>query len=92
MSPPGEGGTIIYANLGDDPSTFNPIISSDASSSDVHDWMYPDIIALDDVTLNEVPGAPDGLAESWEFDESGTTLTIHLRQDMFWSDGEQNHD
>ncbi|MDQ7033588.1 MAG: hypothetical protein Q9P01_01760 [Anaerolineae bacterium] len=39
----GEGGTIIESNLGDDPSTFNPIISSDSSSSDVHDWMYPDI-------------------------------------------------
>ena len=85
----GEGGTVIESNLGDDPSTFNPIISSDTASSDVHDWMYPDIIALDPITLNEVPGAPDGLAESWEYDETGTVLTIHLRQDMFWADGEQ---
>jgi peptide/nickel transport system substrate-binding protein len=85
----GEGGTVIYANLGDDPSTFNPIISSDTASSDVHEWMYPDIIALDPVTLTEVPGAPGGLAESWEYDETGTVLTITLRQDMFWSDGEQ---
>ena len=85
----GEGGTIIYANLGDDPSTFNPIISSDTSSSDVHDWMYPDIIELDPVTLTEVPGSPGGMAESWEYDEAGTTLTITLRQDMFWADGEQ---
>src|SRR5262245_21483969 len=81
---PGEGGTIIYANLGDDPSTFNPIITSDTASAEVSDWMYPDIISLDPVTLTETPGAPGGLAESWEYDETGTVLTITLRQDMFW--------
>lgn len=85
----GEGGTVIYANLGDDPSTFNPIITSDTSSGQVSDWMYPEIIALDPITLTEVPGAPGGLAESWDYDETGTVLTIHLRQDMFWSDGVQ---
>jgi peptide/nickel transport system substrate-binding protein len=86
---PGEGGTIIESNIGDDPSTFNPIISSDTASSDVHDWMYPDIISLDPVSLTEAPGAPDGLAESWEYDETGTVLTLHLRQDLYWSDGDQ---
>ncbi|MGB1287634.1 MAG: hypothetical protein ACPG7F_13925, partial [Aggregatilineales bacterium] len=65
----GEGGTIVESNIGDDPSTFNPIISNDTSSSDVHDWMYPDIIALDDELLLDVPGAPKGMAESWEYDE-----------------------
>ena len=83
----GEGGTVIESNIGDDPSTFNPIISNDTTSSDVHDWMYPDIIALDDALLIETPGAPDGLAESWEYDETGTVLTVHLRQDLTWSDG-----
>lgn len=86
---PGEGGTIVISNIGDDPSTFNPIISSDATSSDVHSNFYPSIIALDDVTLEEAPNVDDGLAESWEYNETGTMLTITLRQDMFWSDGTQ---
>ena len=86
---PGEGGTIVRANLGDDPSTFNPIITSDTSSSTVSDWMYPDIIALDPITAQELPNTPGGLATAWEYDESGTVLTLHLREDAFWSDGEQ---
>ncbi|MDQ7034302.1 MAG: ABC transporter substrate-binding protein [Anaerolineae bacterium] len=87
--PAGEGGTIIESNIGDDPATFNPIIGNDTVSDAVSSWMYPNIIALDDVTLVEAPGAPGGLAESWEYDETGTVLTLHIRQDMFWSDGEQ---
>lgn len=83
----GQGGTIVEANIGDDPTTFNPITSSDLTSSTVWDWMYPSIIALDDRTLEEAPMASDGMAESWEYDETGTILTLHLRQDLTWSDG-----
>jgi len=83
----GQGGIVVAANLGDDPSTFNPVISSDTASSDVHDWMYPDIIGIDPKTLEDTPAVADGLAESWEYDETGTILTVHLRQDLTWSDG-----
>jgi peptide/nickel transport system substrate-binding protein len=83
----GNGGTIVIGNFGGDPSTFNPIITTDTVSSTVNSWFYPDIIALDDVTLLPTPMASDGMAESWEYDETGTVLTIHLRQDLFWSDG-----
>jgi peptide/nickel transport system substrate-binding protein len=85
----GEGGTIIESNFGGDASTFNPIISSDAVSSDVHSWFYPNIIGNDDVTLQPTPNVPRALAASWEYDESGTVLTVTLREDMFWSNGEQ---
>ncbi|MCU0514575.1 MAG: ABC transporter substrate-binding protein [Anaerolineae bacterium] len=83
----GQGGTIVEANIGDDPSTFIPTIGSDTSSSAVYGWLYPSIIALDDRTLEEAPGADGGMAESWEYDETGTILTINLRQDLVWSDG-----
>src|SRR5690606_8553837 len=29
------------------------------------------------------------LAESWEVSEDGTELTFHIRQDVYWHDGEQ---
>ncbi|MGB1288042.1 MAG: ABC transporter substrate-binding protein, partial [Aggregatilineales bacterium] len=83
----GEGGTIVISNIGDDPSTFNPIIASDTTSSTVSGYMYPDVIALDDATFLETPGAPKGMAESWSYDDSGTVLTVNLRQDMTWGDG-----
>ena len=86
---PGEGGTIIRSNIGDDPASFNPIISSSVTEGYVTDLMYPDIITNDPVTLQPTPMAAGGLAESWEYDETGTILTVYLRQDIFWADGEQ---
>jgi peptide/nickel transport system substrate-binding protein len=83
----GQGGTVVAANLGDDPSTFNPVIGNDTASSDVYDWLYPDIIEADPKTLEDTPSVAGGLAESWEYDDSGTKLTVKLRQDLTWSDG-----
>ena len=88
-SGPGEGGVIIQTNLGSDPSTFNPVIGNDTASSAVYNLMYPSIIAADDQTYELLPNTADGMAAGWEYDESGTVLTLRLREDMFWSDGEQ---
>ncbi len=87
---PGEGGVIVESNLGSDPSTFNPVIGNDTASSAVYGLLYSvSIIAADDQTYELLPGIPDGMAADWEYDASGTVLTITLREDMFWSDGEQ---
>jgi len=84
---PGEGGVILWGNSGGDPATFNPLISSDGSSSDVWSWMYPSIIGVSPFTGLEEPNLPGSMAESWEYDETGTVLTINLRQDLAWNDG-----
>lgn len=85
----GNGGVIVESNFGDDASSFNPLVTSDATSSDLQALMFPDIIAVDDVTLSEAPNIPQGMAAGWEYDETGTVLTLTLREDMFWADGEQ---
>jgi peptide/nickel transport system substrate-binding protein len=84
---PNEGGVIVVSNIGDDPKTFNPIISADLTSSTVHSLFYPTIIASDPVTLLAAPMADGGMAASWEYDETGTKLTLNLRQDLVWGDG-----
>lgn len=97
---PGEGGVIVVSNIGGDPSTFNPLLGSDTVSSDVYSWMYPSIVGIDSRTLDQAPRIdPEtgevnpyvggALADSWEYDESGTVVTLTLRQDAFWSDGTQ---
>lgn len=83
----GQGGNVVVSNIGDDPSTFIPVISNDTTSSTVTSLIYPTIIALDSETFLETPGEEGGMAESWEYDETGTVLTLKLRQDLVWSDG-----
>lgn len=84
---PGLGGVIYWDNTGGDPATFNPLISSDVSSSTIWGWMYPSIIGVSPFTGLEEPNLPGSMAESWEYDETGTVLTIHLRDDIAWNDG-----
>lgn len=97
---PGEGGVVVISNVGGDPSTFNPLLGSDTVSSDVYGWMYPSIVGLDSRTLEQTPRidpetgevnpyVSGALADSWEYDETGTIVTLTLRQDAFWSDGTQ---
>lgn len=83
----GEGGTIVESNIGGDPATYNPIISNDTVSGNITDFLYPDIVGLDPATLEEQPLVAGNLAESWEFDETGTKVTIKFRQGLTWGDG-----
>jgi len=84
---PGEGGVVITDNIGGDPSTFIPFIGSDTVSSSVYAWMYPSIIAIDPFTLDNAPNVAQGMASGWEYDETGTVMTLYLREDITWSDG-----
>ena len=84
---PGEGGVITEDNIGGDPSTFNPLLGSDVVSSYVFGWLYPVIHGLDPATGAPAPMVDGALAASWEYDDTGTVLTINLRQDLAWNDG-----
>src|SRR5690606_18779689 len=73
--------------ISDDPATFNPLIGSDTASSEVYARLYPPIIGVSSATGAEEPNVPGSLATGWEYDETGTVLTISLREDAFWNDG-----
>lgn len=85
---PGEGGTVVQVNIGSDPPNIHPLIGADTSSSAVWTLMYPSILTTD-TEFNLAANQPGGMAAGWEYDETGTILTVTLREDMFWSDGEQ---
>lgn len=85
----GEGGVVFIGNTAGDPATFNPLLGDDATSSDIYDQFTPGLFGVDYETGTYLPGAPGSLATAWEFDETGTLLTVHMREDAFWSDGVQ---
>ena len=84
---PGLGGIVIDGSTAGDPATFNPLIGSDTASSAVYGWLYPPIIGVSPFTGLEEPNLAGAMASSWEYDETGTVLTIQLREDISWNDG-----
>lgn len=76
------GGRVLIGSLGD-PKSFNPLISSETSSSEVSNRMFSSLVGMDNSTQEITPG----LAHSWEFSEDNLTLTFHMRRGVLWSDG-----
>lgn len=76
------GGRVLVAALGD-PKTFNPVVASETSSTDITGRMFSSLVNMDNVTQELVPG----LAKSWDFSEDNLRLTFHLREGLTWSDG-----
>lgn len=68
-------------------STFDTLNFFSTESSLVYDFLnfcYDSLIAYDE-NYNAVPR----LAKSWEYSDDGTVWTFHLRDDAYFSDGEQ---
>lgn len=91
---PGEGGVIIQgntrgsANLG----SFIQLRCSGVDCRDSGGLMFPNLLGLDPARLVTV-GADTWdvgqLALNWEISEDGLVYTFNLRQDAYWTDGEQ---
>lgn len=81
---PVPGDTLVVA-LGGDLDAFNPIVARGSATGDVLEHLFPCLVTAGfDGRLRLEPG----LAESWSFDATGTELTLHLRSDVTWQDGE----
>ncbi len=93
MAQGGAGGIIIEGNFGSDPVPFNPLLCTDTACDRIYQFLIPDIIGVDPSTalfaeFGENPMVRNALTTSWEISEDGTVYTLHLRDDMTWSDGE----
>lgn len=64
------------------PSTWDPVTSAVGNDQHVLTLVYE---ALTEQTATGE--AAPGLAESWEYNESGTEITFHLREGLTFSDG-----
>jgi len=67
-----------------DPKTFNPILVTDATSSDALRPIFQGLVETDLLTALPKPL----LAERWEWSEDGKVCTFHLRRDVRWHDGQ----
>jgi peptide/nickel transport system substrate-binding protein len=76
--------SIILADLSD-VSTWNPVLSGDNASSAAFGWIYLFTLPLDPFTGARTAGVFD----TWEISDDNMTYTFHVREDIFWSDGEQ---
>jgi oligopeptide transport system substrate-binding protein len=77
-----DGGKVLRVHQTDYPDIADPQKSSFASEIVLLATNYEGLTRQDN-DLNTVGAA----AESWEFDESGTVLTFHLREGLMYSDG-----
>lgn len=69
--------------LSGEPALLNPILSTDAYSSDVESLVYSGLFKIN----KQLELEPD-LAESYTVSKSGKIYTFHLRKDVTWHDGE----
>lgn len=77
------GGDLRIAALGD-PKTFNPYLAKETSSTDIlYTFLFESLIDRNGVTTAHEPA----LARDWEFSEDGLTLTVYLREGVYWHDG-----
>ncbi len=76
------GGEIVLASISD-PKSFNPITSTETSTSEFTGLMYEGLVTTNGVTLEMEPN----LAERWEVSDSGLTWTFFMRPGVQWSDG-----
>lgn len=73
----------ITVNWGTEPPSLDPGLASDTTSANILLNIMDPLVRLDD-DLNPTPS----LAESWEISEDGTVVTITLREDGKWTNGD----
>lgn len=64
--------------------TLNPALSKDEDTYYISKLIYEGLFELDD-TMKAVPK----LVRSYKYNDEGTQLTLTLRDDIFWHDGEK---
>ena len=78
----GSSNTFVL-NIGGEPESIDPQISTDILGSTVNDFISEGILKRDQD--GKIVG---GLAEKWEVSEDGLKWTFHLRDGIKWSNGD----
>ncbi|HOO72059.1 MAG TPA: peptide-binding protein [Spirochaetota bacterium] len=73
----------LYAHLGAEPDTLNPVISSDAYSATINSHIYETLLDMDLDTLDRKAD----LAERWEISPDRRRYRFYLKKGVLWNDG-----
>ena len=76
------GGEIVLSTISD-PKSFNPITSTEVSTSTFTALMFEGLLTRNGVTLEVEPN----IAERWESSDDGIVWTFFIRPGVTWSDG-----
>ncbi|MEM5789069.1 MAG: ABC transporter substrate-binding protein, partial [Syntrophobacteraceae bacterium] len=76
-------GDWLVEQLVAEPSTLNPITSTDAYSSAINNFIYESLLKRDEESMEHVPV----LSERWEVAEDHLTYTFYLKKNVSWEDG-----
>lgn len=80
--PPGKyGGRVLIGTLGD-PKTFNPVVATETSSTDITYRLFSSLVSLNNITQEMAPS----LASRWEFSPDNLSIIFHMRRGVLWSD------
>ncbi|MFQ5600277.1 MAG: ABC transporter substrate-binding protein [Candidatus Krumholzibacteriia bacterium] len=83
-SGPVRGGTVVVA-LGQEPESFIPYGTRTTAASRVQGFMFRMLAETDPNFADFSPR----VARSWSWSDDHKILTMHLRDDVYWSDGVQ---
>jgi len=81
---PRYGGTLVAGGIGELSDGMNAAVSTDYYAT--QHQQFVNLMTL--IDYDESANPRPYLAESWEVSPDGTTLTFHLRDDIYWHDGE----
>ena len=76
------GGTLKLTQRGQDAKTLNPWTSTEATSGEYGSLMFPGLVKFNPDTDVAEPL----LAESFEISKDEKTITVKLRENLYWSD------
>jgi peptide/nickel transport system substrate-binding protein len=86
--PPDGPPDSVIIGVQSDIQSWNPFLADDATTSEILALVYPSL-AVEQVDYQQHPPSfAPSLAESWELSSDGLSLTLTLRSDAVWSDGE----
>lgn len=88
---PGTGGPVIEGNSSGSInfSSLNPLRCWGTDCSVITNMLFPNLINIDPATTLYAPNTPDSLATGWDISDDGLVYTFYLREDAYWTDGEQ---